>query len=282
MAQMDATREPIRLVLADVDGTLVTPAKELTDQTVAAVKDLRAAGVEFAVVSGRPPKGMAMLIEPLELSTPLAAFNGGMIVDPALRPLAKHTIAPELVAPIIELLEAFSLDVWVYRDGDWCVRDPNGPHVARERETVRFEPTVVADYADRTSEVVKIVGVSDDTEAVAKAGEVAASRFGKGLSAARSQPYYLDITHPHANKGFVVGYLAERLGVGPQQIATIGDMPNDTLMFARSGLSIAMGNAGPQVQAQADVVTDSNGEEGFAKAVWRFVLGGEGKADPGG
>ena len=73
---------PITAVLADVDGTLVTQQKILTDRAVAAVARLREHGIEFAVTSGRPPRGMSMLIEPLALTTPISAFNGGLIVRP--------------------------------------------------------------------------------------------------------------------------------------------------------------------------------------------------------
>ena len=89
---------------------------------------------------------------------------------------------------------------------------------------------------------------------------------------ARSQPYYLDITHPLANKGAALSELAKLLDVPLSEIAVIGDGSNDVAMFARSGLSIAMGNASLEVQGAADFVTDSNREDGFANAVERFVL----------
>ena len=92
-------------------------------------------------------------------------------------------------------------------------------------------------------------------------------------SVARSQPYYLDITHPLANKGAALSEIAKLLDVPLAEIAAIGDGANDVAMFERSGLSIAMGNASPQVQRAADFVTDSNGEDGFAKAIERFILG---------
>lgn len=91
-------------------------------------------------------------------------------------------------------------------------------------------------------------------------------------SAERSQPYYLDVTHPEANKGGVVEFLSETLHIPPEAIATLGDMPNDVMMFEKSGLSIAMGNASPEVQAQANFVTLSNEEDGFAYAMDKFVL----------
>jgi Cof subfamily protein (haloacid dehalogenase superfamily) len=263
---------PIRLLLADVDGTLVTPDKVLTDTAIAAVRELDEAGVLFALTSGRPPRGMAMLVEPLDLRTPIAAFNGGLLVDRDMSVIEQRTIPSELVAPTIELLEAHALDVWMYQGADWLVRDPQGPHVDREARTVQFAPTVRADYDGLVEGIAKIVGVSDDHDAVARAATAAHDRFGDHVTAARSQPYYVDVTHPQANKGSVVAYLSHRYEIPEEQIATIGDMPNDVLMFARSGLSIAMGNADREVQRAARRVTGSNEHDGFAEAVRRFVL----------
>jgi len=121
-------------------------------------------------------------------------------------------------------------------------------------------------------QVAKIVGVSEDHDAVARATEAARDQFSDHITAAQSQPYYLDVTHPRANKGEVVRFLSTRFDIPASQIATIGDMPNDVLMFAHSGLSIAMGNASSEVQRAARVVTRSNQDEGFAHAVERFVL----------
>ena len=264
---------PIRLLLADVDGTLVTNDKALTPRAVEAVRKLGEAGVLFAVTSGRPPRGMSMLIEPLGLTTPIAAFNGGIYTRDDMTVISEQDVPAQVVAPAISLMGSCGLDVWLYRGADWYVRDPNGPHVAREKATVRFDPVVVAGYDDLTDGVVKIVGVSDDVNAVAAAADAARDKFGDHVSASRSQPYYLDVTHPDANKGSVAKYLSQIFEIPPDQIATIGDMPNDVLMFAHSGLSIAMGNASHEVQRAARRVTATNEDEGFAKAVERYVLG---------
>jgi Cof subfamily protein (haloacid dehalogenase superfamily) len=262
----------IKLLLADVDGTLVTPDKVLTDRAIDAVRRVGEAGILFAVTSGRPPKGMSMLVEPLKITTPIAGFNGGIMVNPDMSVIEQRTIPDDLVVPVTELNTSFGLDTWVYRGADWYILDPKGPHVARETATVRFEPTVVDSYAGLTSDVVKLVGVSDDLDAVARASLAAHDKFGDHVTAARSQPYYLDVTHPDANKGAVAQYLAKRFSISTDSIATIGDMPNDVLMFAHSGLSIAMGNASLEVQHSARRVTTSNADEGFANAVERFIL----------
>jgi hydroxymethylpyrimidine pyrophosphatase-like HAD family hydrolase len=122
------------------------------------------------------------------------------------------------------------------------------------------------------ADTVKIVGVSDDLDRVAACEKMAQEKLGQRASAARSQPYYLDVTHPQANKGAVVLTLSKLLNIPTEQIATIGDMPNDVLMFRKSGFSIAMGNASDEVKSQATAVTDSNQNEGFAKAVRKFIL----------
>ncbi len=143
-------RGGIRLVLSDVDGTLLTPDKELTPAAVDAVRALHADGIMFTVTSSRPPQGLAMLFEPLAVDAP---------------------------------------------------------------------------------------------------------------------------THPAANKGTVVDYLSRRLGIAREAVATIGDGQNDTLMFARSGTSIATGNATDEVKAAATAVTCANRDDGFARAMHEIVRG---------
>ncbi len=265
--------QPIRLVIADVDGTLVTQEKVLTKRAAEAVSRLHEAGIQFSITSGRPPRGMAMLIDPLRLAQPLAAFNGGVLIKPDLKTVVDQKFLPVAVPEkVIEAIENHGLDLWLYTDTEWFVRDPNAPHVAREQWTVKFPPTVVKSFAGLLDRVAKIVGVSDDHDRVAKCEKDVQQAGGTHISAARSQPYYLDVTHPQANKGEVVLSLSRLLNIPPAEIAPIGDMPNDVLMFQKSGASIAMGNANPEVQAAATYVTSTNEEEGFANAMEKFVL----------
>jgi Cof subfamily protein (haloacid dehalogenase superfamily) len=267
------TKAKVKLLLADVDGTLVTQDKKLTDRAIEAVHKLHDAGVIFAITSGRPPRGMAMLIEPLDLRTPIAAFNGGLIVDREMNVIEQRVLPEDLVVPVTDEMSSFKLDVWLYRGADWYVPKPDGPHVARETWTVKFEPKVMeTGVQGLTSDVAKLVGVSDDKDAVENATSAVHDKFGDHVTAAQSQPYYLDVTHPQANKGEVAKYLAAKYDLKPDDIATIGDMPNDVLMFAHSGLSIAMGQSSPEVKRAARRVTTSNEDEGFANAVEKFIL----------
>ena len=199
-------------------------------------------------------------------------FNGGIFVKPDTTIMAEHVLPADAARRAIEIILHHGMDAWVYSGNDWLVRDVDAPHVAREQWTVKFAPTIVESFKDALGKAVKIVGISDDFDLVERCEKDAQDALGSKASAARSQPYYLDVTHPDANKGAVVTALSKLLSVPANEIATIGDMPNDVLLFRKGGLSIAMGNASREVQAHADLVTDSYDDEGFAKAMERFIL----------
>jgi Cof subfamily protein (haloacid dehalogenase superfamily) len=272
MASKGEAPDDVRLVVADVDGALVTPDKVVTPRARAAIREIIKSGIAFTITSGRPPRGMKMLIDDLRLQDPITAFNGGLFVRPDLSIIRENLLPCEAVQPVIDILTNQKLDVWIYSDRDWFVLSRHGRHVDREEWTVKFPPTVVPNFKGLLNRVAKIVGVSDDLGVVAGCETDVQQKCGKHVSAARSQPYYLDVTHPKANKGEVISVLSEMLHVPTANIATIGDMPNDVSMFKRSGVSIAMGNASPDVQHAARFVTSSNKEEGFALAMERFVL----------
>jgi Cof subfamily protein (haloacid dehalogenase superfamily) len=262
----------IRLLLADVDGTLVTSAKVLAPSTIRAARVLKDRGIALAITSSRPPRGLLQFIEALGIDTPTGSFNGGALVKPDLTVIAQSVLAAAPAQSVVALLRGQGLDVWAYSADDWYVQDPKGPHVAREQRTVQFAPTVVDSYDQIIDRVVKVVGVTDDPVLMAEAERVTRERFGAAVSASCSQTYYLDVTHPDANKGAVAAWLSTFLDIPLEHVATIGDGPNDILMFRRSGLSIAMGNASSEVKAEAVAVTSSNDEDGFARAVETHIL----------
>ena len=268
----------ISLVLADVDGTLVTKEKLLTERAIRAVQSLRGRGIRFAITSGRPPKGMQMVIAPLAITEPVAGFNGGLFVKPDMTIIEAKTLTREVAERTIGILREHKVDVWVYSGEDWIVPNAEGPHVAREQWTVKFAPKIAQDFGIALDSAVKIVGVSDDLELMKRCEKDVQEALGDSASAARSQPYYIDVTHPQANKGGVVESLVTMLGIPADEIATLGDQPNDVLMFRKSGLSIAMGQASDEVKQAATHVSSSSEEEGFARAIERYVLGEEGAA----
>jgi hypothetical protein len=159
---------PVRLLLADVDGTLVTQEKILTEAARDAAAQLRGAGVALAITSGRPPRGMAMLVQPLELDTPIAGFNGGVLVSPDLAVIETHALDPDVARRAVKMILEAGLDAWLYTPDDWIIRDPKAPHVDREAWTVKFNPVVTEDFREADLDTaIKIVGISDDLAKVA-------------------------------------------------------------------------------------------------------------------
>ncbi len=262
----------VSLLVSDVDGTLVTREKALTERTRDAVRRLRQAGIAFTVVSSRPPRGLRWLIETLDITTPVAGFNGGVIATSLLSPIEQHLIAARCRAPrrrTVVPQRGPNLGVQRARVDSRRSRRPLYRSRGAHRE---IPPTIVEDFGSALDSAAKIVGVSDDFALLARLEAMMRRTLGADATVARSQPYYLDVTHPLANKGAAIGMLARVLDISSNRIATIGDGANDVAMFKESGLSIAMGNAEPDVKYAADLVTASNDDDGFAEAVERHFL----------
>jgi Cof subfamily protein (haloacid dehalogenase superfamily) len=257
----------IALVVSDVDGTLVTKDKTLTDRARAAVRRLHDAGIGFTITSSRPTIGMRFLIEPLAIRLPVGAFNGSCIVDPSLRPIEQHLIPPAAVQRSLDIMNEFGVDIWLFTSDLWLTRHPDGDYVQHEKLAIRADPTIVTDFAPYLDSACKIVGSSADPALLQRCEAAMGQALGAEATAVRSQSYYLDITPPGYDKGTFVEAIAKRQGISTDAVATIGDMQNDLAMFRKSGLSIAMGNATDDIKKVATHVTTSNENEGFAGAI---------------
>jgi Cof subfamily protein (haloacid dehalogenase superfamily) len=257
----------IALVVSDVDGTLVTREKVLTDAAKNAVRRLADAGIGFTIVSSRPTLGMQFLLEPLALALPFGAFNGSSIVDPASKPIEMNLIPAATAQRSIDVLGQFGVETWLFTNDRWLIRDPEGAYVSHEQQAIRHDPVLVDDFSPYLSGACKIVGASSDAALLQRCEVATKAALGTQATAVRSQSYYLDVTPPGHDKGTFVQAMARRLGIATDAVATIGDMENDLPMFRTSGLSFAMGNAADGIKSMATHVTASNEDDGFAKAV---------------
>jgi Cof subfamily protein (haloacid dehalogenase superfamily) len=257
----------IALVVSDVDGTLLTKDKRLTDAAKAAVQRLHQAGIGFTITSSRPAIGMRFLIEPLGITLPVGPFNGSSTIDAQMNPVEQHLIPASAVQKSLDLLTEYGVDIWLFTNDQWLTKHPDGQYVPNEKRAIRADPTIVDDFTRYVSRACKVVGSSSDFALLARCETEMQKALGTQATAIRSQDYYLDITPPGQNKGTFVQAMARRLGISTDEVATIGDMHNDVAMFAVSGLSFAMGNANDDVKQHAKRVTASNEEDGFAKAM---------------
>ncbi|MDB5726066.1 MAG: Cof-like hydrolase family protein [Novosphingobium sp.] len=262
----------LRLFVSDIDGTLVRDDKTLSDAVVVACQRLMAAGVPVSLISARPPSGMLWIAEKLGLSVPIGAFNGGTIVSPDGTILSAARISPDVAKRTLEIIDRPGVVRWLFNDGRWYADRPNALRDDRERKAANQEPTFGADFAGLLGAVDKIVAVSEDPALLTELEGLVAAMAGKDATVSKSQPYFLDVTAPAANKGDGVAALAAAMGVPLEHVAVIGDQYNDVPMFRRAGLSIAMGQGPEDVRKAATYVTASNDDDGVAQAIAEILL----------
>lgn len=263
---------PIRLVVSDVDGTIVRKDKSLSPQVIAAVHRLRAAGIPFTLISARPMSGVMPLVEPLGIDIPVAGVNGGVIFRPDGSVIAEHKVDAAVTAGLFAMAEGVAVDRWIFADNRWYTSSLEGERVQRERIASNTDPILRDDFSDLYDRADKVTFVSFDYPMLRDLTARAAAAFGTRATVGQSQTYYLDVTDTHANKGAGVAALAGMLGVDMAEVAVFGDMDNDVPMFARAGLSVAMGQAPDTVKQAATFISSTNEEDGVAHAIDTFVL----------
>ncbi|GGM13202.1 HAD family hydrolase [Pseudomonas asuensis] len=266
------TNHPYQLMLSDVDGTLLRTDKQLSKATIQAVQELHDAGIDFTLVSSRPPRAMHWLIDALDLTLPVAAFNGGTLLQPDGTLLQTHRLPRDAVDSVFEKLKDEDLDIWLFADDEWIVTNPDNHYISHEKKALGYDPLIVEHFDDYLNRVDKLVVVSRNHDRLASLQPELDQRLGQKAHTVRSQPYYLDITAAQASKGHALIALAEQLGIPLARTVAIGDGENDISMFKKAGLSIAMGQAEDDVKAHATHVTAETDKDGLAEAIHRFIL----------
>jgi Cof subfamily protein (haloacid dehalogenase superfamily) len=268
---MSDAAQGIRLVVSDVDGTLVDKKKQLTSATIGAVRQLRDAGIGFTIISARPRSGMMAIARTLEIDAPMGAFNGGTIFHRDGRVVRQDFVPRAVVEGMFALAEGVEADIWVFAGDVWYASTDRGAHVGSERLASDQDPVITTDFGALYDRVDKITFVSDapdvltDLRTRAKSLETQATIM-------QSQTYYLDVTASNGNKGDGITLLADAMDTPLSATCAIGDQANDVPMFARAGLSIAMGQGPEEVRAKADHVTGGNDADGVAQAIAGIIL----------
>src|SRR5579864_1047531 len=150
--------KPIRLLVADIDGTLVNKEKLLTLRSIEAVQKLQDAGILFGITTGRPPAGTKMLVDSLPGLKFIAGFNGGIVVRRDYTLFKQNLLKKEEAEEVVKMILDHQLDAWVYTEKDWWVRDLQAYRVDREERTVQFPPKVTPSFEGLLDRIAKIVG----------------------------------------------------------------------------------------------------------------------------
>ncbi|WP_254602943.1 Cof-type HAD-IIB family hydrolase [Sphingomonas bacterium] len=262
----------IRLLVSDVDGTLVDKDKKLTSAVVDAVRRLNDAGVAFTIISARPRSGMMPIADTLAIDRPMGAFNGGIVFTRVGQVMEHHVIDPNVARGVFDIVGDAKVDRWVFAKDEWHASTDEGVHVEHERLASNQNPIVQDSFDELLDEADKITFVSDDAELLRDLHKKATAKFGDRATIVQSQTYYLDVTARAANKGDGITALTAAIDIPLAETAAVGDQANDLPMLALARVSIAMGNAPDPVKAKAQHVTAGNDADGVAHAIDDIIL----------
>lgn len=261
----------IRMLISDVDGTLLNPESLLSRQNLEAILRGRRAGLKFSLSSARPPFGMRWLIEDLDVQSFCAGLNGAILFHPQGEVLVQCALDHRTIETVAEQMTQWGLDVWLYTRDAWFVRRMNGPHVQHNAIALRAEPHLYAGWQQIAAPILKVVGTGNDLDMIGACESELNQATTLPISITRSQPHYIDVTHRSADKGTAAVVIAMAEGIELEDLAVIGDSPADIPMFRIAGLSVAMGQASEDVRQTASEVTSTNRDNGVASLIDRLL-----------
>ena len=266
-----------KLLVLDVDGTLLNNAKEISKRTLSALLKVQHTGVRLVLASGRPTSGLTPFVKLLEMDNFggfIVSYNGSKIIkadDGEV--LFERRINPELIPYLEKKSRKNNFSIFTYHD-DYLLTDNAGdPHIRREAELNNLRIVEEEDFSIAIDFApCKCVLVSDDEEALSGLENHWKRRLDGVLDVFPSEPYFLEVVPCGVDKANTFGVLMERLGVTRDEVIAIGDGVADVTMLQQAGMGVAMGHAQDSVKICADYVTASNEEDGVAQAVEKLIL----------
>ena len=266
-----------KLLVLDVDGTLLNEEKAISKRTLAALLKVQQMGVRIALASGRPTYGLLPIAKSLELGLYggfILSYNGSQIIDAKNgEVLFERRINPEMI-PYIEkkaIKNGFAL--FTYHDDTLLTNTPDNVHVREEaalnnlKLIAEEEFSTAIDFAP-----CKCMLVSDDEEALTNLENHWKKRLDGVLDVFRSEPYFLEVVPCTVDKANTLAVLLEYLDIRRDEVLAIGDGVCDVAMIQLAGMGVAMGNSVDSVKICADYTTDTNGNDGVAQAVEKLIL----------
>ncbi len=266
----------IHLVAIDLDGTLLTSAKEITDTTAAILRAAREeAGVHVVLASARPPRSVEPFYRLLDLDTPTINYNGALVYHPPTGRILMHKPIPAKVAAgIVALARSLFPSVLISGEAlDHWFTDRYDAGYATETSLL-FRPDMVAPvetWLNQSMTKLLLLGLPDWLRDIDAAIH---RQFPHQVVTVQTETTLLQVMHATVSKAQALRVVAGEMGVSREQTMAIGDNANDVGMLQWAGVAVAMGNAAPEAKAVADHITDHHNADGAANAVRRLILEG--------
>lgn len=266
-----------KLLVLDVDGTLLNDEREISKRTLAALLKVQQMGVRIVLASGRPTYGLMPLAKTLELGNYggfVLSYNGCQIIKAQNGEiLFERRINPEMLPYLEKKARKNGFAIFTYHDDTLITDSPDNEYIKNEAllnnlKIIREDEFSTAiDFAP-----CKCMLVSDKEKALIGLEQHWEKRLAGTLDAFRSEPYFLEVVPCGVNKANTLGALLEHLGVTREEVIAVGDGVCDVTMLQLAGMGVAMGHSQDSVKVCADYVTTSNEEDGVALAVEKLIL----------
>ena len=266
-----------KLLVLDVDGTLLNDEREISKRTLAALLKVQQMGVRIVLASGRPTYGLMPLAKTLELGNyggVVLSYNGCQIIKAQNGEiLFERRINPEMLPYLEKKARKNGFAIFTYHDDTLITDSPDNEYIKNEAllnnlKIIREDEFSTAiDFAP-----CKCMLVSDKEKALIGLEQHWEKRLAGTLDAFRSEPYFLEVVPCGVNKANTLGALLEHLGVTREEVIAVGDGVCDVTMLQLPGMGVAMGHSQDSVKVCADYVTASNEEDGVALAVEKLIL----------
>ena len=266
-----------KLLVLDVDGTLLNDEREISKRTLAALLKVQQMGVRIVLASGRPTYGLMPLAKTLELGNYggfILSYNGCQIIKAQNGEiLFERRINPEMLPYLEKKARKNGFAIFTYHDDTLITDSPDNEYIKNEallnnlKIIKEDEFSTAIDFAP-----CKCMLVSDKEKALIGLDQHWEKRLAGTLDAFRSEPYFLEVVPCGVNKANTLGALLEHLGVTREEVIAVGDGVCDVTMLQLAGMGVAMGHSQDSVKVCADYVTASNEEDGVALAVEKLIL----------
>jgi Cof subfamily protein (haloacid dehalogenase superfamily) len=265
-----------KLIALDMDGTLLTTDKKVSERTEAAIKAAEAKGVKIVLASGRPLIGINRYLEELELikgEDYVLSFNGGLVLNTKTEEIvSKVSLKGSDLKYIYEISRELNINIHAFSAKDGLITPKNSQYTEHEAEINGIDINIKNfNEVDDDEDIIKVMMI-DPQEILDPAIERLPKEVYEKYSVFKSSPFFLEFTHKEVDKGLGLKRLGEYLGIKKEEIIACGDAGNDLSMVKYAGLGVAMDNAVPEVKDAADYITTSNDEDGIAKVIEKFIL----------
>jgi len=265
-----------KLIALDMDGTLLTTDKKVSEKTSAAIKAAEAKGVKIVLASGRPLSGISRYLDELELlkgEDYVLSFNGGLVLNTKTEEIvSKVSLQGSDLKYIYKISKALNINIHAFSAKEGLITPKISQYTEHEAEINGIDITI-KDFKDidDNEDIIKVMMI-DPQEILDPAIEKLPSEIYEKYSVFKSSPFFLEFTHKEVDKGLGLKRLGEHLGIKREEIIACGDAGNDLSMVKYAGLGVAMENATPEVKEVANYITTSNDEDGIAKVIEKFIL----------